>query len=90
MRVAKLAAERPLHHPASAAVLPRNPIDRPRINAALVQMNALRIACSIPLRLRRTLCLVVQPYIDDAMGYHAVGNPFNDSAITLHVYSKNK
>lgn len=26
-------------------------------------------------------------YIDDDMAYHAVGNPFNTSAISLHVYT---
>ena len=26
-------------------------------------------------------------YIDDQMAYHAVGNPFNTSAISLHVYT---
>ena len=26
-------------------------------------------------------------YIDDLMGYHAVGNPFETSAISLHVYT---
>jgi len=27
-------------------------------------------------------------YIDDTMGYHAVGNPFNTSAISLHAYTR--
>ena len=27
-------------------------------------------------------------YIDDHMGYHAVGNPFETSAISLHAYVK--
>ncbi len=27
-------------------------------------------------------------YIDDRMGYHAVGNPFNTSAISLHAYTR--
>lgn len=26
-------------------------------------------------------------YIDDRMGFHAVSNPFNSSAVTLHVYT---
>ena len=26
-------------------------------------------------------------YIDDKMGYHAVGNPFNSPAISLHAYT---
>ena len=26
-------------------------------------------------------------YIDDQMAYHAVGNPFSTSAISLHVYT---
>ena len=26
-------------------------------------------------------------YIDDSLAYHSVGNPFNDSAISLHVYT---
>ncbi|HYQ58073.1 MAG TPA: hypothetical protein VEP89_12090, partial [Draconibacterium sp.] len=26
-------------------------------------------------------------YIDDRMGYHAVGNPFGSSAVSLHVYT---
>lgn len=26
-------------------------------------------------------------YIDDQMGYHAVGNPFNSSAVSLHAYT---
>ena len=26
-------------------------------------------------------------YIDDKMGYHAVGNPFESSAVSLHVYT---
>ena len=27
-------------------------------------------------------------YIDDRLGYHAVGNPFNSPAISLHVYTR--
>ena len=26
-------------------------------------------------------------YIDDEMAYHAVGNPFDEPAISLHVYT---
>ena len=29
-------------------------------------------------------------YIDDRMGYHAVGNPFHTAAISLHVYTPGK
>ncbi len=29
-------------------------------------------------------------YIDDNLGYHAVGNPFGSSAISLHVYTSGK
>lgn len=34
-----------------------------------------------------TLLAGSMAYIDDKMGYHAVGNPFNSPAISLHVYT---
>ena len=27
-------------------------------------------------------------YLDDRLGYHAVGNPFEESAVSLHVYTR--
>jgi predicted metal-dependent enzyme (double-stranded beta helix superfamily) len=29
-------------------------------------------------------------YIDDRLGYHAVGNPFGSSAVSLHAYTPGK